>query len=133
MATFILFLALIIVGFVCGFLLDKYTWHDGLAFTFYIIGVSAAIGLIIASLSLINIDKRFESTLNSYEAITEMVESYDGLEFGNMTALTESVVKMNLTIAQHKAHYTSVWTGPWYSSKIAELKPITFHKKEQKE
>ena len=133
MATFISLIALIIISFMGAALIDKYSYESWLAGTLTFIGTFATLILICISLSLINIDKRFETTLNKYEVITEMVESYDGLEFGNMTALTESVVDMNLIIARHKAHYTSIWTGPWYSSKIAELKPITFHKKELEE
>ena len=131
MLTFILLLLVTIIGIVGGYLLDKYTWQDGLSVAFMGTGVIVLLGTIITALSLININTRFEATLNEYEMITQMVESYEGQDYGNMSNLTKEVVEMNLKIAQHKAHYKSNWTGLWYSEEIANLEPINFDRKKQ--
>lgn len=91
--------------------------------------ICAFIALCISAGLLININTRFEAIQNEHEVICEMINSYDGQDYGNMSALTASVVKMNAKIAQHKAHYKSKWTGLWYSEDIANLEPITFSKK----
>jgi hypothetical protein len=39
----------------------------------------------------------------------------------------EKAVGMNCTIANHKAHYDSKWTGLWHSERIARLEPIRFN------
>ena len=134
MLTFITLILATIILFVAGFLIDKYTsyGYEGLVYFLVGSGVCTLIALIITSLSLINIDTRFEVTQNEYQVISEMVESYDGQDYGNMTALTESVVNINTKIANHKAHYKSKWTSPWFSEDIANLEPITFAKKTDK-
>ena len=81
--------------------------------------------------ALINIDKRFDAIAYKYEIIVQMVDSYDGQDYGNMGSLVEAVVGMNNAIATHKAHHDSKWMGLWYSEKIANLEPITFDKKVQ--
>lgn len=131
MLTFILLLLVTIIGIVGGYLLDKYTYQDGLSVVFMGTGVIALLGTIIAALTLININTRFQEKLYDYEVITQMVESYDGQDFGNMDGLTKQVVEMNLTITQHKAHYNSLWTGLWHSEEIANLEPIRFDQKKQ--
>ena len=134
MLTFITLSIATIVLLLGGFLVDKYTSYDfeWLGVTLIALGVCTLIALIITSLSLINIDTRFEATQYEYQVISEMVESYDGQDYGNMTALTESVVDINSKIANQKAHYKSEWTCPWFSEDIANLEPITFTKKSDK-
>ena len=134
MLTFITLIISTIVLFVTAFLIYKYTSYDyeWLEYTSLSLGICTFIALIITSLTLINIDTRFEASQYEYQVISEMVESYDGQDYGNMTALTESVVNINSKIANHKAHYKSKWTGPWFSEDIAKLEPITFAKKSDK-
>ena len=128
MLTFIILFIVTLVGFVAGFLVDKYTYYGDLPLLLDAIGTLSAIALICCSLSLINRDRRFDATLAQYEVITVMAESYTGQDYGNMTSLTEEIVRMNNRIARHKAFYTSPWTGIWYSEKIANLEPIKFDK-----
>ena len=130
MHTFVTLIVATIILFVIGFLVEKFTSYDyeWISFVSVGIGVCTLIALVISALSLINVNTRFEATQNEYQVIREMVESYDGQDYGNMTALTESVVKINSKIANHKAHYKSEWTGPWFSEDIANLEPITFRK-----
>ena len=128
MLTLITLFIVALVGFVAGALFDKHTYEDGWAFLSYAIGVICALAFIICSLTLINKDRRFEATLAQYDVITVMAESYVGQDYGNMTSLTEEIVRMNTRIANHKAFYTSPWTGIWYSKKIANLEPIRFEK-----
>ena len=134
MLTFITLSIATIVLLLGGSLVRKYMSYgfEWLEDTLIVLGCCTLIALIIASLSLINIDTRFEASQYEYQVISEMVESYDGQDYGNMTALTESVVNINTKIANHKAHYKSKWTSPWYSEDIAKLEPITFNKKTDK-
>ena len=135
MFTFILLFIISFVGLTVGVIVDKFgrssdlDWLAGLSVSVF---VFTFIALIITACTLININTRFEATKNEYAVIREMVESYDGQDYGNMTALTESVVDMNTKIARHKAHYKSKWTGLWYSEDIANLEPITFSQKTEK-
>ena len=126
MSTIILLFILTVVGFVAGWLIDKYTYSDGWSFTSYTIGVISGIALITSLCLLINIDRRFDSAVYKYEATVEMVNSYTGQDYGNMGALVEQVVSVNNNIAEHKAHYNSKWTGLWHSERIANLEPIKF-------
>ena len=130
MLTFITLFISAVILLVCAYLIDKHAGYDfeWLAGALLACGIFTCIALIITFLSLINIGTRFEATQNEYKVVSEMVESYDGQDYGNMTALTESVVSINSTIAKHKAHYKSKWTGPWFSEDIANLEPITFSK-----
>lgn len=131
MYTIILLSILTIVGLLAGWLIGKYTYADGWSFTSYIIGVLSGVALVCFLCALINIDKRFDAIAYKYEIIVQMVDSYDGHDYGNMGSLVEAVVGMNNAIATHKAHHDSKWMGLWYSEKIANLEPITFDKKVQ--
>lgn len=132
MYTFILLSIITIVCFIVSYLVDRYAGSytfEWVAYTFLSIGIITIISIIITACTLINIDTRFEATQNEYEVITQMIDSYNGQDYGNMIVLTEAVVKMNDEIATHKAHYKSNWTGLWYSEDIANLQPIVFSKK----
>lgn len=126
MLTIILFSILAVVGFVAGWLIDKYTYSDGWTFISYTVGVISVITLITITCLLINIDKRFDAAVYRYETTVEMVDSYTGQDYGNMGALVEQVVSVNNNIAEHKAHHKSKWVGLWYSERIASLEPIKF-------
>lgn len=131
MLTLILLAAIAIVGFVVAFLADKYGSYDMEWLTVFmcIIGGTATCILLISGALLLNIERRFDNRIEEYNVITEMVDSYNGQDYGNMTPLVESVVDMNMTIARHKAYYNTKWYGLWYSEKIANLEPIRFDKK----
>ena len=129
MNTIITLSILTVVGFLAGWLLNKYSYYaDGLVFTSYVIGIISAIALICFLCSLINIDKRIDAFCYKYDAIVLMVDTYDGKDYGNMNSLVSEVVEMNETIAEHKAHYDSKWTGLWHSERIANLEPISFNR-----
>lgn len=124
----LILIAAIGIGIIAAILLSKYTYADGWACFCALFGVTSIIAVIVLSLTLINLDRRFAATINEYYVITAMVESYDGQDYGNMQSLTEAVVKINSIIAEHKAFYGNKWTGIWYSADIATLEPITFRK-----
>ena len=126
MYTIILLSILMVVGLLAGWLIDKYTYADGWSFTFYSAGVLSALTLVGFLCALINIDRRFDATIYSYETTVEMIDSYAGQDYGNMGSLVEQVVKINNTIATHKAHHDSKWMGLWHSERIANLEPIKF-------
>ena len=128
MYTIILFSVLSVVGIAVCCLLCAYTdasfW---VGFSGFVGGLSLVI-LLICLASFININKRFDYTCYRYETIVQMVDSYNGQDYGNMGSLVEEVVEMNKVIANHKAHYNSKWTGLWHSERIANLEPIRFNK-----
>lgn len=72
----------------------------------------------------------FKTYIHEYEVTKTMVESYKGQDYGNMTALTESVVKINNKIASHKALSNSILLKGFYSKEVGDLKPITFNMRE---
>jgi hypothetical protein len=124
MLTIILLSVLAVGGLVAGWLINKYTYEDGVIP--YTIGIISGLTLIVILCLLINIDRRFDAAVYQYETTVEMVNSYTGQDYGNMGALVEQVVRVNNNIAKHKAHYNSIWTGPWYSERIGSLEPIKF-------
>ena len=126
MYTIILLSILTIVGLLAGWLIDRYTYADGWSFASYLTGALSGIALVGFLCALINIDRRIDATVYKYETIVQMVDSYDGQDYGNMGSLVESVVDMNETIAYHKANHDSKWMGLWYSERIANLEPIRF-------
>ena len=131
MYTIILLSILTVVGFLAGWLIDKYTYADGWSFASYTVGVLSALTLVGFLCALINIDRRFDATIYSYETTVEMIDSYAGQDYGNMGSLVEQVVKINNIIATHKAHHDSKWVNLWYSPDIANLEPIRFDRKTQ--
>ena len=131
MYTIILLSILTIVGLLAGWLIDRYTYADGWSCASYFTGVISGLVLVGFLCALINIDRRIDATVYKYETIVQMVDSYDGQDYGNMSSLVEAVVEMNSTIATNKAQYDSKWMSLWYSEKIANLEPITFDKKVQ--
>ena len=129
MLTIILLSILTVVGFVAGWLIDRYTYSDGWffwSFVSYLTGAISAVALITMACLLINIDRRFDAAIYQYETTVEMVNSYAGQDYGNMGSLVEQVVYVNNRIAQHKAHHDSKWVNLWYSERIANLEPIKF-------
>ena len=130
MLTIILLIVLTVLGFVGAALINQNTYdYDGLSVCLCSIGILSFLSLIAGLTMLININKRFDAVCNNYDNIVQMVESYDGQDYGNMGSLVEAVVGMNKTIAVHKAQYNSKWVGLWHSERIASLEPITFSPK----
>lgn len=129
MLTLILLFVITINCFVVLAILDKHYEADSVwGVLSGVIGVMTLLCGIGFACSLININNRFEATINEYEAICQMVDSYQGQDYGNMAALTESIVHMNKTISVHKAHYNSPWMGLWYSERVANLELIQFNR-----
>jgi len=126
MLTIILLSILGVVGLIGGWLIDKYTCHDGFAFFSFLTGGLSITALIVFLCVLINIDRRFDAFIYRYETTVAMVNSYTGQDYGNMGALVEQTVRVNNTIAEHKAHHDSKWVGLWYSERIGNLEPIKF-------
>lgn len=120
-----------VILIVVAVLINKYgSWDsDWLAGLFAFFGGCCVVVLIGCLISLINIDRKFNERIVQYETIVQMVDSYDGQDYGNMGSLVEAVVGMNKRIAKHKAYYDSPWNGLWYSVTVAELEPIRFDKK----
>ena len=88
MNTFIVLSIIAVVFLVAGILVNRYTYEDGWVFLLVCIGGLAVCGLVGAGVSLINKNTRFIAIQNEYQVITEMVESYDGQDFGNIRHTT---------------------------------------------
>lgn len=91
-----------------------------------VFSICSFLAMVVIVLSLINIDREFDTFINHYNFTKELVVNYEPNDYGNRTALLEDVISINEEIAQHKAYVGNVWTGAWYSEKIAELEPIVF-------
>ena len=101
----------------------------GLEFLSALFAVGAGIALVIMSVSLINIGRKFDAFVNRYEYTKQLVVAYEPNDYGNKTALLEDVLDINKEIADHKALAGNKWTGKWYSEKIGNLEPIVFNGK----
>lgn len=115
-----------VVSTLASILVSKYgSWDfQWLGTTGVVFSIFSFVAMVIIVLSLINIDKSFDAFINRYNFTKELVVNYEPNDYGNRTALLEDVISINEKIAQHKAYVGNVWTGAWYSEKIAELEPI---------
>lgn len=128
MWTIILLSIFTIICFVATWLINKYTYADSIPAFLFGVGILNLCALVVAAGLLININKRFDAFVFQYETTVEMVDSYAGKDYGNMSSLVEQVVQINNTIATHKAHHNSKWVGLWYSERIGNLEPIRFNR-----
>ena len=90
-------------------------------------GATATFAFLFCSIGWIVSYYNFKTYIHEYEVTKTMVESYKGQDYGNMTALTESVVKINSKIASHKALSSSILLKGFYSKEVGNLEPITFN------
>lgn len=93
---------------------------------FFAIAIIIGIVALVASASLININRRFDAFEYRYENTKALLESYPRQEYGNMTFLTTEIIEINNEISEHKAYAHSKLCGVWYSKKIGNLEPLTF-------
>ena len=93
-------------------------------------GTLAAFAFLCCAIGWIASQYNFKTYIHEYEVTKAMVESYKGQDYGNMAALTESVVKVNNKIADHKALSSSILLKGFYSKEVGNLEPITFNMKE---
>lgn len=124
MLLLILFFGLGIILIILGIIFYKYTSSDGgVCFFGAIICLLAGI---IGLFTLIGKNASFNTILYDYENTVALVETYNGLDYGNMSNLTEKIIDINSTIAKHKAFSNSKWVGIWYSKDVGALEPIIF-------
>ena len=102
-------------------------YHDNHT-SLFVIAIIFGLVLFFMGVSLINREARFNAVIADYENTVALVDTYTGGDYGNMPALTEKVIHLNTIIARHKTMSPSIWTGPWYSTRIGSLEPITFNK-----
>lgn len=100
-----------------------FEWLEILGGVFSILSFLIMVGMV---LSLINIDREFDTFINRYNFTKELVVNYEPNDYGNKKALLEDVISINEEIARHKAYVGNVWSGVWYSEDIAALDPIVF-------
>ena len=117
---------LFIVSIVVIAISEHYWYSDLLETVSGAILLFSFIALLIMGCSLINRGARFDAFVKEYESTKALVENYSGTDYGNMQALTEKVLSLNGTIANHKAFVGNKMSGVWYSDRIASLDPIVF-------
>lgn len=127
MYWFLLIGGIAIVCFLAAWLVNKYTYSDSAAF-YAFLGVLSVLVEIVLVISLINKNARFEAFITDYENTVALVETYRGTDYGNMNSMTEKIIDINKSIAQHKELSKSKWSGLWYSEKIGNLEPIKFNR-----
>jgi hypothetical protein len=121
-------IGLFIVSTLTSILVSKYgdwdfEWLEILGGVF---SVFSGVTMAVLIASLVNIDRKFDTFVNRYNFTKELVVNYEPNDYGNKTALLDDVISINKKIAEHKAYAGNVWSGAWYSEKIAELEPIVF-------
>lgn len=127
MGWFIIVGAILIVSVIVTIILDNHYFNELLEIFSATLAILSALALICMGLSLVNKNTRFEAFINDYEFTKELVESYDGSEYGNMSTLTGKIIQLNKVIGENKAFVHNGLSGVWYSEKIAELEPIKYH------
>ena len=127
MVLTILFLILAVVLFYNYY---KHESKNGDGTVYCVFGTIAAFVFICLLIGWIVSYYNFKTYIHEYEVTKAMVESYKGQDYGNMTALTESVVKINNKIADHKALSNSILLKGFYSKEVGDLEPITFNMRE---
>ena len=128
MAIFFIVVLILILSLVLWGIADRDDLF-GLSFISAFFAISTGIALVVMSVSLINIGRKFDSFVNRYEYTKQLVVAYEPNDYGNKTALLEDVLEINRKIADHKALAGNKWTGKWYSEKIGNLEPIVFNGK----
>ena len=127
----ILLFALAAICFIAALLIDHCSYayeYDGLSVFMKFTGVCAITVLLFMFITLVDKKHDFEVVKIDYENTKMLVENYREGDYGNMNQLTSKVIKINETIARHKAYHTSNWTGIWYSEEIGALEPLSLHK-----
>lgn len=117
---------LFIVSIALAAISEHYWFSDWVETVFGAISGFCFLALLIMGCSLINREARFDAFVKEYGSTKALVENYSGTDYGNMQALTEKVLSLNGTIANHKAFVGNKMSGVWYSDRIASLDPIVF-------
>ena len=116
--------------FLCITVISLYIYYKKQNEVFAGLGAVAILVFLGLCIGWIASQYNFKTYIHEYEVTKAMVESYKGQDYGNMTALTESVVKINNKIANHKALSNSILLKGFYSKEVGDLKPITFNMRE---
>lgn len=118
--------AVAVLFLIIGAILSRSYMYDFFAGLFVVLGIIAATVFAIMLMSLINIKRDFQTTLNEYEITKVLVENYTPNDYGNQSDLLQQVISINKRIARHKAYADNKWTGVWYSEEIGALEPLSF-------
>lgn len=86
--------------------------------------------LIIFGCTLIGIKNDVELFKYRYENTKQLIETYQGNDYGNTGSIVKEVIEINQEIAKNKAYHSDPWVGPWYFEEIGNLEPLTFKKSE---
>ena len=123
MLTIIVFVVLVVLSILCCiFSKQNNDWWFGASIIF-------SLGLLCMMLSLCNINKNFEYTIEKYNNLKEQVEIYNKMEDHTKIAsveydIREEVLNTNNMISKHKIMCNSIWVSCWYSEKIGNLEKL---------
>lgn len=98
------------------------------------ISIVSGVVLLFLSLSLININKKFELEIEEYENLRYQVEEYNSMDEPIKVSsveydIREKVLEVNNRISRHKVMCKSVWVSPWYSEKVGSLEKLKLNAK----
>ena len=97
-----------------------------------IISVISTLILIIVICVSIGIKSEWDAIKYDYTFTKELVENYEGGDYGNTASLTDKVLTLNRTISIHKAYCHNPWFNVWYSDEIGNLEPLMLSNKDKK-
>lgn len=119
-------IGLFIVSTLSAILASKYGGWDfeWLEIVGSVFSIFSFVTMVVLIATLVNINRKFDTFINRYNFTKELVVNYEPNDYGNRTALLDDVISINKKIAEHKAYAGNIWSGAWYSEKIAELEPI---------
>lgn len=98
-----------------------------------VIGGASSLCLVFCALTLININSRFQVTIEKYNNLKEEIEEYNSLTDScknvsfEFDTIKRNAVRMNNTISKHSVMSKSAWVNLWYSEKIGNLEKLNIN------
>lgn len=89
-------------------------WNDGLeiagAFSLVLGGIVAAVCVVIAITSHIDVEYKYQKDYMEYEILQEQIDSGNY----NSTTITSDIISYNQKVMSNKRYYNSPWIGLYY-------------------
>lgn len=123
MIWIIITIAAIVIGIALCYFGSKF-YNDSCVFIGGGMSILFFVILIFMFLTLAGIKAEFNTFINRYEYTKNIVENYCYGDYGNTFELTNQIIEINNTIAEHKAKCDNPWYNVWYSKDIGELEPL---------
>lgn len=114
---------LLIITVTCFVIVQKYG-QELVAF----IGMVSSFCLVLCVLTLININSRFQVTIEEYNNLKAQIDAFNESDscrnISQQNTLNDDVYVMNNTISKHSVMSKSAWVNLWYSEKIGNLEKL---------